>query len=155
MNPGTIGPRQYCSTHVSSTLLVATSPNQSSKGKNDSNKLRLSWFFHTLSHRILKASTKFEFKKIKAHRSKNMLSNWGFLKISQEAGFSCSSWMYQNHLVGMILRCPCTFLSNQKVLKNVDWKYPREKIEKGKSKVKTLKSQRSTKMDFTSLLTIE
>ena len=45
---------------------------------------------------------------------------WGFLKIPQKSGFSCSSWICPNHLVGMILKCPCTFWSNPKVPKSSD-----------------------------------
>jgi hypothetical protein len=58
-----------------------------------------------------------------------------------------------NHLVGMILGGSCMFLSNSKVPKNLDskvlTKYQSEEIEKGKSKVKTSKTQDNTKMDFT------
>ena len=45
---------------------------------------------------------------------------WGFLKIPQKSEFSCSSCMCPNHLVGMILKCPCTFWSNPKVPKSSD-----------------------------------
>ena len=45
---------------------------------------------------------------------------WGFLKIPQKSEFSCSSCMCPNHLVGMILRCPCMFWSNPKAPQNSD-----------------------------------
>jgi hypothetical protein len=54
----------------------------------------------------------------------------------------------------MILGGTCTFLFNPKVPKDLDSKYPikdqREETEKGKSKEKTSRTQRSIKIDFTS-----
>jgi hypothetical protein len=46
-----------------------------------------------------------------------------FLKIGQEVGFSCSSWIYPNHLVEIIFGGPCAFLSSLWTI------YPKQELQ--------------------------
>lgn len=63
---------------------------------------------------------------------------WGFLKNVQNNELSCSSWIYQNHLLGVILRHDCTFWSNPKVAKSLDMKDPTKELRMETEREKTI-----------------